>query len=443
VSKRVVVVGGGPKGIALAAKAAALEATGRLKDVELVVLEQHRVGAHWDGWHGFTDGAQRLVTEPERDVGFPYFKDAFGSSLVRVMFEQYSWPAFCVDHPERPYHTWLDKGRMHPTNREWAQYLRWVAQRVRERSQQVRICEGAHVIGMASADGRLTLNVLEDGAMRPLECDAVVITGPGDPIDLRPPSPIHPRVFNAKTFWPNADACCREKNTDVPFVVMGSGGAAANVVIELIRRRGSRRIPIVIVSEAGAIFSRGEGYFEKRYYSDPAHWRKLSADARLEIMKRGDRGVVTFKSLEAIFREDDVELETVQEASIQATGDPSEPLSIEAQGGGGLALSIPTDYVVVAIGFDPWSFVRLMEGALGEGCRRYRSQLDQYRRSDPPPDLEIARDFSLPRAFTAGAAVHAPMLAGLTCGPGFPNLCCLGLLADRILASYVDMYVRT
>jgi hypothetical protein len=32
VSKRVVVVGGGPKGVALAAKAAALEATGRLKD---------------------------------------------------------------------------------------------------------------------------------------------------------------------------------------------------------------------------------------------------------------------------------------------------------------------------------------------------------------------------------------------------------------------------
>jgi len=28
------------------------------------------------------------------------------------------------------------------------------------------------------------------------------------------------------------------------------------------------------------------------------------------------------------------------------------------------------------------------------------------------------------------------MLASLAQGPGFPNLSCLGLLADRILASY-------
>ena len=30
-------------------------------------------------------------------------------------------------------------------------------------------------------------------------------------------------------------------------------------------------------------------------------------------------------------------------------------------------------------------------------------------------------------------ALHLPMLAGLAQGPGFPNLSCLGLLADRIL----------
>jgi len=32
--------------------------------------------------------------------------------------------------------------------------------------------------------------------------------------------------------------------------------------------------------------------------------------------------------------------------------------------------------------------------------------------------------------------LHLPMLAGIAQGPGFPNLSCLGLLADRILASY-------
>ncbi len=34
--------------------------------------------------------------------------------------------------------------------------------------------------------------------------------------------------------------------------------------------------------------------------------------------------------------------------------------------------------------------------------------------------------------------LHLPTLAGLTQGPGFPNLSCLGLLADRILGVYTS-----
>jgi mycobactin lysine-N-oxygenase len=45
----------------------------------------------------------------------------------------------------------------------------------------------------------------------------------------------------------------------------------------------------------------------------------------------------------------------------------------------------------------------------------------------------IAVDLSL-EGFTP--KLHLPMLAGIAQGPGFPNLSCLGLLADRILASY-------
>jgi mycobactin lysine-N-oxygenase len=33
--------------------------------------------------------------------------------------------------------------------------------------------------------------------------------------------------------------------------------------------------------------------------------------------------------------------------------------------------------------------------------------------------------------------LHLPMLAGIAQGPGFPNLSCLGLLADRILTPYM------
>ena len=33
--------------------------------------------------------------------------------------------------------------------------------------------------------------------------------------------------------------------------------------------------------------------------------------------------------------------------------------------------------------------------------------------------------------------LHLPVVAGLAQGPGFPNLSCLGLLADRILTPYM------
>ena len=33
--------------------------------------------------------------------------------------------------------------------------------------------------------------------------------------------------------------------------------------------------------------------------------------------------------------------------------------------------------------------------------------------------------------------LHLPVLAGVAQGPGFPNLSCLGLLADRVLGAYV------
>jgi mycobactin lysine-N-oxygenase len=32
--------------------------------------------------------------------------------------------------------------------------------------------------------------------------------------------------------------------------------------------------------------------------------------------------------------------------------------------------------------------------------------------------------------------LHLPVLAGVAQGPGFPNLSCLGLLADRVLGPY-------
>jgi hypothetical protein len=65
-----VVIGAGPKGLAIAAKRAALSRAGR--DVpDLVLIDRAGVAANWSGASGYTDGRQLLSTPPEKDLGIP------------------------------------------------------------------------------------------------------------------------------------------------------------------------------------------------------------------------------------------------------------------------------------------------------------------------------------------------------------------------------------
>lgn len=64
------VLGAGPKGIAIAVKARALEAAG-LDAPRVVLIDRGAVAGNWSGRQGYTNGLQRLGTPPEKDVGFP------------------------------------------------------------------------------------------------------------------------------------------------------------------------------------------------------------------------------------------------------------------------------------------------------------------------------------------------------------------------------------
>ena len=64
------VVGAGPKGLAIAAKQTVLRRLG-IAAPEVVLLDRHGVAAHWSGEHGYTDGRRLLGTAPEKDVGSP------------------------------------------------------------------------------------------------------------------------------------------------------------------------------------------------------------------------------------------------------------------------------------------------------------------------------------------------------------------------------------
>ena len=71
---KILILGAGPKAVALATKHRVLGQKG-LSLPPYTVIERATLAAHWDGQHGFTDGDQELVTPPEQDLGFPYTTD--------------------------------------------------------------------------------------------------------------------------------------------------------------------------------------------------------------------------------------------------------------------------------------------------------------------------------------------------------------------------------
>ena len=75
------VLGAGPKGIAIAAKARALAAAG-LPAPRVILIEPGPVAGNWTGRQGYTSGLLPLGTPPEKDVGYPY-PDSWGAASAR------------------------------------------------------------------------------------------------------------------------------------------------------------------------------------------------------------------------------------------------------------------------------------------------------------------------------------------------------------------------
>jgi mycobactin lysine-N-oxygenase len=275
-------------------------------------------------------------------------------------------------------------------------------------------------------DGRWVVSCIDhgDGSRHDLRCDGLVVTGPGSPRQVPGQPTNHERVMDGNTFWTRTAKFARIK-CPVSVAVVGSGETAAAVVVALVDalRQDSS---IEIISPSGVPYSRGESYEESRLFSNPGEeWQHLSLHHRREFVRRTDRGVFSVGAQQTIDRAENVRTLAGQVTHICAS-DANVLVDIRY---GDEVERAAYDFVVVAVGFDPLSFGDLFDqetrrqvvGRLGSWDAR---QVEQLVRSDlSVGDLR-------PR-------LHLPMLAGVMQGPGFPNLSCLGLVSDRILASYV------
>jgi mycobactin lysine-N-oxygenase len=403
------VVGAGPKGIAIAAKARALAAVG-LPAPRVVLVDRGEVAGNWSGRQGYTSGLLPLGTPPEKDVGYPYaasWGDA--SADVVAAMAGYSWQRHLIRHGV--YSDWVDRGRMRPTHRQWSVYLREVA----EAAGAEIVC--GSVTGLEVAGGGRWEVRLAAGAA--IAADGLVITGAGTVITVPGQLRDHPRVLDGRSYWLAAHEFKRERAQNV--CVVGSGETAASVVIDLVKRC-HKRSTIDVLTARGVLYSRGESYDENRFYSDPGEWPRLAEVHRREFLGRTDRGVFSLQAEAALNQARGLRTLAGRAAGIEvrehdvivtiAYGDERERVAYDA--------------VVVAIGFDG----RWFEALLGEDAgARYRDALGGG-------ELERVIDVDL-SVSGLGPPLHLPVMAGLAQGPGFPNLSCLGLLSDRILRRYV------
>jgi mycobactin lysine-N-oxygenase len=405
------VVGAGPKGIAIAAKARALAAVG-LPAPRVVLVERGEIAGNWSGRQGYTSGRLPLGTPPEKDVGYPYAASwGNASDDVVAAMAGYSWQRHLIRHGA--YGDWVDRGHMRPAHHQWSTYLREVA----EAAKAEIVC--GVVTGLEVAGGDRWEVTLEAGAA--MAADGVVITGAGPVVTVPGQPRDHPRVLDGRTYWLAAHELKRERAQSV--CVIGSGETAASVVIDLLKGL-HRHSTIDVLTARGVLYSRGESYDENRFYSDPGDWPRLAEAHRREFLERTDRGVFSLQAEAALNQARGFRTLAGRAAEIQAR----EHDVIVTIAYGDERVRVAYDVVVVAIGFDG----RWFEALLGKDAgARYQDALGGS-------GLERVIDVDLSVSGLA-PPLHLPIMAGLAQGPGFPNLSCLGLLSDRILRRYVEV----
>jgi mycobactin lysine-N-oxygenase len=254
-----------------------------------------------------------------------------------------------------------------------------------------------------------------------LSAETVMITGPGQP--ERSMLSGDPRVLSIAQFWQRAGRHDRIVAENV--AVIGGGETAASMLNELFHHRISA---ITAISPQATLFTRGEGFFENSLFSDPTGWRTLTAAERRDCIARTDRGVISARVQESLLADERIKHLRGRVARAVNRDDRIWITLSTDRGGEPHETLHGFDLVIDGSGADPLWFLPLLRPAavdlleLGLG-----GPLSGERLEDSiGPDLAV--EGVTPK-------LVLPNLSGINEGPGFPNLSCLGLLSDRVLAA--------
>jgi mycobactin lysine-N-oxygenase len=419
--KTLVIIGAGPKGIATAVKAKVLEEFGLPVD-RVIVIEKNKVAAHWSGDFGYTNGEMKLGTSPEKDIVFPIETDVGDINLnqrIRQRLLQFTWTSFLVQ-TER-YSDWVDRGRPAPCHLFWAEYIRWVSLQLEPHVQIVNA--EVKTIDINSAKTKWELNLISsNGQPSTLHADRLMLTGPGQTrMNFIKGAILPDNTYDLESFWSALKA--KQFRAHGRIAIVGAGENAASALLALGQYAPNLRVDVI--SPKGFISTRAESYYENQMYSQPErnHWAQLEAKDRIDFIERTDLGVFSVHAM------------TLLNEQLRHQIVPGRVIDLQANDGK-LDLTLQYgpnhqtreyDQVILASGFDQiatlktfFSATALNHVEMAIGAAVNQTNLMHAIQ----PDLSVQG---------LSPALHLPMLAGFTQGPGFANLSCLGRLSDRLV----------
>ncbi len=434
------VVGAGAKATALAAKIHALNTLGA-GPYALTIVEATEVAASWLGRNGMTSGEEPLAIPPIKDIGFPYQSSntfgELGAELDRAMMP-FTWQQYMIDKGE--YARWVNAGSPAVQHRDYGRYLTWV---LSQATAGVTIVRGRVTqVSLPEQGGHWSVEVLAPSSKLQCECDALVLTGPGVHRALPHDPAAAARIFHCDSRRGELARIPQQRSSDIAIV--GGGESALSAVAFLRDFRPAARMTVYTPMLP---LSRGESFLENRVFSNPDEvaWSALDLQTRRDFVKHCDRGVFDPGTLASIAYDDRCRFVTGRvmhvgshterdgRGGVAAAGEIGDDCGVYVNydSAGSLA-SARHDYLINCTGFD------LLEQLRGLFSPALRAEIE--RRAGPvwdrPPEAEV----TIGRALELQGMrprLYIPGLAALSQGPGFANLGCLGLLANRVLAPLV------
>lgn len=415
-----IVVGAGAKAAAIATKVHAINELG-LGPVHLTIVEATEAAATWSGGNGYTTGSEFLAITPAKDVGFPYQSvEELGEDgyAIDAAVQAFSWHRYLIE--QRGYARWIDAGSPPVQHREYGRYLKWVLSRATQGITHLR--GRALEIDHDRARGCWSVDIQTPGGRLQRHSASLVLTGPGIHRNLPHDPAIADRVFHCDSRRPELARIPTDRHCEIGIV--GGGESSLASVLFLLGFRPEARLTVYTPTVP---MSRGESFLENRAFSTPdsISWDKLSLQTRREFVKQCDRGVFGPDGLAGIAYDERCRFVTGRVVHLGQAG-PGEGVRVEYDGTEGPGVA-EHDYVVNCIGFDLLEQLRVL---LSSGARDLVESQAGPLWGRPAPEPVFGRHLELSGVCPR---LHVPGLAGVSQGPGFANLGCLGLLANRVL----------